>query len=316
MNSPSINAKLKAMYAKKLKKEDLEDLMKQNNIKDAIIILKTKINNLNELPNNARRMELENALDNNIIDDIKKINKYLKGNDKEIWKQYIMKFKIKIIKALYESLITKEAPNITDTVWIDNLFLDLKPLLNAENAEDFIEQIPNKQIKNIFKNTNSSFERENKLDKFYLENLLKAVRNKNKIIEKALKQKIDLLNIVWTYRCTKYYGITNQDYLINNYYRINKDIINEIEKAENIDELKQILDTTIYKGVIQNDIEKDIKKFNYNINKRIFRNKTLDLSMVIGYFNMIEIEKESVITIIEGIRYKLPQIDIERKIII
>ena len=33
-NNPSINAKLKAMYSKKLKKEDLEDLMKQNHIKD------------------------------------------------------------------------------------------------------------------------------------------------------------------------------------------------------------------------------------------------------------------------------------------
>lgn len=42
-NNPSVTAKLKAMYAKKLKKDDLDDLIKQEHIKDAIIILKSKI---------------------------------------------------------------------------------------------------------------------------------------------------------------------------------------------------------------------------------------------------------------------------------
>ena len=83
-NNPSINAKLKAMYSKKLKKEDLEDLMKQNHIKDAIILLKSKIDNLEDLSNEAKRLELENALDNIIIMDIKKINQYLRGNNKKI----------------------------------------------------------------------------------------------------------------------------------------------------------------------------------------------------------------------------------------
>ena len=108
-NNPSINAKLKAMYSKKLKKEDLEDLMKQEYIKDAIIILKSKIKNLEDLSNDAKRVELENALDKIVIDDMRKIDKYLNGNNKKIWQKYILKYKIDAIKKIYENLITEES---------------------------------------------------------------------------------------------------------------------------------------------------------------------------------------------------------------
>ena len=39
---PSINAKLKAMYSRRLKKSDLIDLCKQNNLMSVIAILKNK----------------------------------------------------------------------------------------------------------------------------------------------------------------------------------------------------------------------------------------------------------------------------------
>ena len=67
ITSPSLNSKLKVMYSEKLKKDDLEDLIKQNTIKDALIILKSKIPSLEDLPNNASRNELENSLDNILI---------------------------------------------------------------------------------------------------------------------------------------------------------------------------------------------------------------------------------------------------------
>ena len=70
---PNINAKLKGMYAKTLSQEDLEDLLKQKTIKDAIIILKSKLKPLEDLKINATRIELESELDNLIISDIENI---------------------------------------------------------------------------------------------------------------------------------------------------------------------------------------------------------------------------------------------------
>ena len=72
ITSPSLNAKLKAMYSQKLKYTDLEDLTKQTSISEAIILLKSKLHNLDKLSNTARRIELENSLDTIIINDMKK----------------------------------------------------------------------------------------------------------------------------------------------------------------------------------------------------------------------------------------------------
>ena len=38
---PAINAKLKGMYAKKLKSEDIDELLKQNSTKQAVALLKS-----------------------------------------------------------------------------------------------------------------------------------------------------------------------------------------------------------------------------------------------------------------------------------
>ena len=70
ITSPSLNAKLKAMYSQKLKYTDLEDLTKQTSISEAIILLKSKLHNLDKLSNTARRIELENSLDTIIIKNI------------------------------------------------------------------------------------------------------------------------------------------------------------------------------------------------------------------------------------------------------
>ncbi len=315
ITSPSLNSKLKVMYSEKLKKDDLEDLIKQNTIKDALIILKSKIPSLEDLPNNASRIELEDSLDNILIYDIKKILKYLQGKNKEIFEQYILKYKIETIKKLYEDLFVLNL-KLTNNYWIQNLFTDLKTLVTTTKKDDFIEKIPEKNIKDIFANSNSDFERENKLDKYYFENFLKTIKGKNKKLEDLLKTQIDLLNILWAYRCAKYYGVINQDILINCFYKIDLNIIKKIENSNNLDDLKQSLEGTIYKNIIQNDIEIDIKRFLYKKSKKTFRNEMLDLSMIISYLKILETEKENIVTIIEGIRYKMPSENIQRKIII
>ncbi len=316
MNNPGLNAKLKAMYAQKLKKEDLEDLIKQNNLTDAIILLKSKLPELDNLSDNAKRMELETALDTLLIYDIQKILKYLHGANKEIFTQYIIKYKIETIKKLYENIDSPKVKTIQSNDWIEHIFTDLKVLYTATSKEDFIDKIPDKNIKSIFENSHTDFERENTLDKYYFENLFKTVKGKNKKIETLLNIRIDLLNILWTYRCKKYYGIVNQDILIPHFYKIDLNTIQKIENANTLEDLNQALAGTIYQNMIGTHIESDIKKYVYQKSKKAFRNELLDLSMIISYFKILETEKENIVTIIEGIRYKMSKPSIESKIII
>lgn len=315
-NNPSVTAKLKAMYAKKLKKDDLDDLIKQEHIKDAIIILKSKIDDLDNLSNDAKRLELENSLDKLIIIDMKKIDKYINGTNKKIWQKYILKYQIDIIKKIYEKVITNELQNIENTIWVTNIFTDLEPLLKVKSKEEFLEQLPDEDIKEIFETSKNNFELENNLNKYYFEGFLHEVKGKNKDIETVLKYSIDLLNIFWTYRCQKYYGIVDENILINSFYKIDINIIREVEKIETIEELKQILSHTAYKNIIKEDVQKDVKRALYKRSKSSFRKDILNLNTVISYFEMIQIEKENIITIIEGIRYNLKGPTIKNKIII
>ena len=128
--------------------------------------------------------------------------------------------------------------------------------------------------------------------------------------------RIDLLNVLWTYRCKKYYGIMDKNILINVFYHINLDTIQKINEANSLEDLNQILHSTIYSNILHGDIEHDIKTYYYRKCKKTFRNEILDLSMVISYFMMLETEKENVVTIIEGIRYKMTKQNIDNKIII
>lgn len=328
MSSPSVNAKIKGMYAKKLKQSDLEDLMKQDTIKDAIILLKSKIPELEMLNINADRLELEEELDNILISDLIKIEKYLSGKNKEILDAYILKYKLnitkqkfdiindnsKVLNAKIHSEIDKEI-----NIWAKSVFKELNDIENIKNMQEFLDRIKNEEIKNIViegMNGNNKFTMENKLDKFYFSNLLKSVKGVNYILEKEVRINIDLLNVIWVYRYISNMGVLDKNILLDDGYRITKNKIDELAKIKTIDDIKDFLQGTPYEGIINNDIERDFMRFLYKRYKKSFKDEMLDISIVIDYFNMLEIEKNNIITIIEGIRYNLSMKEIQDRIVI
>ena len=328
VSSPSVNAKIKGMYAKKLKKSDLEDLMKQRTIKDAIILLKAKIPELNTLNIDADRMELEDELDNILISDFIKLEKYLRGVNKKILNAYILKYKIDILKREYDIVndntkvlnrrihqkMSKEIMRLTDTV-----FKELKNIEDITSKKELIDRIINTEIKRIViesDNLQNRFFMENKLDKFYFSNLLKSVKGVNPILEKEVKMNIDLLNIIWIYRYVSNGYDLDTSILLEDGYRIAQNKIEKLKYIKTIDDIKVILKDTIYSGIIKSDIEKDFMRFLYEKYMKSFKNEIFDISIVINYLNILEIEKRNIITIIEGIRYKLSMKEIQEKIII
>ena len=70
------------------------------------------------------------------------------------------------------------------------------------------------------KNGKSNFEIENELDKIYFENLEKTVKGSSKKLEKLIGIQADLFNILWLYRCKRYFGMEKEEYLIPYRYRL------------------------------------------------------------------------------------------------
>lgn len=319
---PSINAKLKAMYAQKLKQEDWEELIKQEHLKDVIVLLKQKIPALENMNPNAKRIELEQKLEQEMIQDLQKIEKYLDDEGKKMLGGYLEKYQIRLWKRM-SNLLAKDEPIAEEEKeqirsWTENLFLKLKGIEQAKNKEELLEFVPQqeKAIKLILQNAKTESERENQLDQYYFIHFLQQAKGKNSEIEKMISMQADMLTIEWIYRMNRWQQIEQEKNLIPVSFRLTQEIKEKLKEAKTIQEIKEVLKNTPYADMIEEDLELDFKRFLYHQYQRKFRNPQWDISLVISYFELMEMEKEALITIIEGIRYHLPKEEIRKQIVV
>ena len=324
---PSINAKLKGMYAKRLKNDDLQDLAKQNNLKSAVAILKNKSSSLNVLSEDADREQIEKVLNGEIIYDIEKIVKYLDKNDTQIFNLLISKYEIRCIKKAIKLLYSKNEYDENIKIWTNTIFTDLKGLESIKSIDEFLKIINNTKYKKIlkkyFENKNteySIFEIENELDKMYLKSIYNSAGN-NKNLKKMIGAKIDFTNILWIYRMKKYYNFSEdkiEKSIIDINYALKKNQILSLVKAKNIEELNEILKKTVYSNIATDDIyelECNMKKYLHGLYIKNFKSNLLSINCIYSYLNLVELENKDIISIIEAVRYGIDKEKLLKKLI-
>lgn len=324
---PSINAKLKGMYAKRLKDDDLQDLAKQNNLKSAVAILKNKSSSLNVLSEDADREQIEKVLNGEIIYDIEKIVKYLDKNDTQIFNLLISKYEIRCIKKAIKLLYSKNEYDENIKIWTNTIFTDLKGLESIKSIDEFFKIINNTKYKKIlkkyFENKDteySIFEIENELDKMYLKSIYNSAGN-NKNLKKMIGAKIDFTNILWIYRMKKYYNFSEdkiEKSIIDINYALKKNQILSLVKAKNIEELNEILKKTVYSNIATDDIyelECNMKKYLHGLYIKNFKSNLLSINCIYSYLNLVELENKDIISIIEAVRYGIDKEKLLKKLI-
>lgn len=327
---PALNAKMKCMYSNNLSKEELEELLRQNNLKEAINFIKNKFPVLENLNENMHRKELEQELNNLFIYDILKIFKYLSKSETEILMQYLSKYEINCVKNVFRNVTTNRnsieyLKNIDN--WTTKMFKNIDGINQITEEKEFLELIKSEDYYKIFKEYEDAIENapleeiEVKLDKFYFQKIYKLAKKTNKNLTHIIGTEIDLLNIIWIYRAKKYFNYTpeeTKEILIPISYKLSKKNLENLLDCINFNEHKSVLEKTIYKNVFseENKIEHEKNKYLYNINIKLFRTKMFDICTVFCNINLIDNEIKNIINIIEGIRYKLDKTEIQKKIII
>ena len=131
---PNINAKLKGMYAKRITKLDLEDLIKQNNLKNAVLLLKSKCEIFKNSDENIDRLEIESLLEEDQIKDILKIKKLLENKDMKVFELFLLQYEIKCVKSMFRKLFSDDKTDdiIVQNVkrWTVSLFEDISVRVN------------------------------------------------------------------------------------------------------------------------------------------------------------------------------------------
>ena len=253
----NINAKLKGMAVKRLNEDDIFNLIKQIDLKSAVDVLKTKVNDLKDLDENADRTQIEQELEKITYNDIAKIRRLLNSTEKEFFDLFVSKYNIK-----------------------------------SNEYKKCVEQI---------------YEESKKFG-----NELKGM----------IGEKIDLLNIIYIFRLKKYYHMNEEEiknYLIQVRYNLKKETIHNLMKTNTFEEMIEILQSTIYRKIVQyiteEEIEKSINKYLYTKYKQIFAKSKYNICSVIAYMYLEEYQQTNIINILGGINYNLPKEEIQNKII-
>ena len=326
---PNLIAKLKGMNAKNLNSKDFEELLKQNNIVSINSILKAKSYHLKNLDDNSSREEIENELDNILIDDIEKIEKYLSNKDKEILFNCVLDYEIKVFmdvlkKIKYGKIEQNKIDNINK--WTSKIFNKLQGIARANNINEikiYSKKTAFENIINSFLDTNNIEESnlfllEMQLDKFYFENLFNNLNTESS--KKLIGTKIDLENIIWIYRMKKYYNMPEEEikkYIIEVDYNLK--CLNELIAIDDYKQIIEILKKTKYKEIFETEnenLEILIRKYMYNQYKKTFRQAKYDISTIISYLGMDKNQIENIINIVGGVEYKIDKQKIQEKIII
>lgn len=327
---PAIDAKLKGMYAKQLNKNDLLELSKQPDVISVISSLKSKFSPLESIRDKATRVEVEDALDNVLIEDINKIKIYLSNDEQKIFSVFISKYEIKCLKSILKNLISssKIESNTADVdVWVNKIFKNIQGIATAQTIPEYIDSIQKSDYSKIIEELVSKdnipiFELETKLDKEYFLHLYRSIQNKSKEVKNIVGTRIDTLNIIWILRAKKYYSLSNEELknlLIPIYYNLRKSNIEELIDANSFDEIQTILSKTIYKkfaNSTEESIEKDIKIYLKHQYEKILSQNKFDLSFVFSYIYLSEYQKSNVVHILGGIYYHLDKNKIESDLII
>lgn len=325
---PNLNSKIKGMYAKRITKNDLEDLIKQNNLKNAILLLKSKCDIFKNADENIDRLEIESLLEKDQINDILKIQKLLDNKDKEIFEMFLLQYEIKCVKSIFRKLFSDDKTDdiIVQNVkmWTNALFNDIRGIETVQNFYEFFGAIKRMKYNKILKKYQEQeninvFEVENEIDKLYFETLYDTVKNEVNS-KKIIGSEIDLLNVLWIFRIKKYYNFESEkinQILIKRYYKLKPNIIQKIIQTNSFEKIKEIMSKTIYKSVFteESSLEENIDKYLYEVNKKIFRNDITSIAYILAYVNMIEYENNDIINTIEGIRYNMDKTEILKRLV-
>jgi V/A-type H+-transporting ATPase subunit C len=318
------------MYGKHLSNSDLIDLAKQVDIQSVVSQLKSNFIPLETIKDNATRIEIEDSLDNVLIEDINKIQKYLSSSEKEIFLNFVSKYEIKCLKSVLKNLLSssKIENNMADIeVWTNTIFKNINGITKARSIEEYVSIAQNssysKEVNALLTSKEINvFEFETALDRAYFKILYEKIEGKSLALKKLVGTRIDILNILWIFRSKKYYHTSNDELinlLIPVYYNLKKTTINELINSATYAEAREILSKTYYKNFADvniDNLERETKKYFKHECEIALKQSKFDLSFIFAYIYLSEYQKDNIIHIIGGIYYKLDKQKIEQELIL
>ena len=332
-----ISTKIRALYGKRLKEDDYNQLINKYSLSEIVEYLKNETYYHSTLEavnqNTVHKGQVELLLKVAAFEKHARFLNYDISSQTEIFKYVILKNEMEEILTairLFNSGSMNKYVIRLPLFLTDYLSMNLKDFINVKSFDDLLKVVKG----TIYYELMLKFKPnkiDGKLDVVRCEiEIRKAFFLKIfKMLDKDHDPKaiflidIETTNIVNIYRLKKFF---NKDAkyikscLLPFYYYLKESVIDKMVEAENIDDFIKMVNQTKYGKYLNlfehENIEKTIKKFICKKMKKSIRFVDHPSNIMMCYIYLMDVELENLITIIESISYKVSPEQIKQSIII
>ena len=308
----ALNAKILKMYSDFLVYDDFVNMAEGDSVRFCLSYLKEK--KFKEIDSFSDIYEIESFLENYRRGQIKKLQGFLPGKYTDFLKAYLERENVEKIVKILRSLRMNKEPRV------ENLVIAGKSIsFKEESFESFIENLKDTSYYEYLKNYKSSrdedalFSIEMNLDKFYYRNLVDSIKSlpKSDIDEfkKIFGVRIDLLNIIWSYRAKKYYNISPEEIfnftIFGGNYTSEKLLhLSYLEEEEFEEEIKKSRYSVLFADGRVIRTGRTSKKLMYSIANKNFR-RTDGIGKFMSFLVLLDSELANIDRILEATRFGL-----------
>lgn len=323
----ALTTKIRAMRSNLLTPEQYEELAHFSTVADAFAYLQ-KLPAYESLfadidPVNIHRGQIEWLLNFSTYSDFSKIYCFAQKRQRTYLNLYFMRYEIQTLKRYMRAILD---PRQSTTISVmENDFekhskIDTQRLAQCSSIDEFIDCLKNTIYYTPLSKANSLentalFDYEMSLDLFYFSMFWKQrdsySKKEREFITKSYGSRIDLLNMLWIYRCKSYYSVSAASiytFLIPVTYRLRKSDIKNIVEAPTIEDTISLISKTRYGKHFDfssgTPFEQQCNHIMDEIIFKDFKKSPYSLAAINGYFHMKNNESSKIITALECIRYQ------------
>jgi V/A-type H+-transporting ATPase subunit C len=337
-----ISAKAKALYGKRLTNADYEQLINKYSVSEVVAYLKsdtyykTILESINE--SSIHRGQLELLIKTAEFERYMRFLSYDFVRRNDFFKYFILKSELeeilKVIRLLNSGSMDKYI--LTMPVFlIDYCDINLRDLTTVKNFKDLIQTLKGTHYYRAL----SKFEPENEsnqidvlgceteLRKTFYNRIFKKIDSEfsssvAKEIKKIFLIQIDMINISIIYRLKKFFFSNNlqiKSCLLPFSYYLKESIVDEMIASDSLEQLVLMIKKTQYGKYFDIEemeyIEDFANKYIYKLVRKNMYFLTHPSIVMICYILLSEIEVKNIITIIEGVSYKMSPEEIRKSLI-
>ncbi len=332
-------AKSRAIYGKRLRKQDYDNLLNCKNINELVSYLKTRTvysATFETANSEMSAFQVEELLRIDTLKDFQKISRYEISSGEDFYKYFIMKNDVQQILRFLHFLIIgrpEEYLKVMPPFLNEQTNVDLIKLAAASGFDEMLKVLKGtgydaalKPFKPVYQNPESYVKMECSLNKILWKaeyDIVKKYSGSQRAeIEEILTYENDMENLVRIYRLKRLANTDKtviRDYL-NLYFThfTDKDIELMLEKSTAREMLQQATESHYKKDFAQTDfltLEDFTQRVIYKKLHREIRYSTNPVAVMICYFFLKQNEVNNIIHIAEGIRSRISAEAIEQVLI-